>query len=114
MRRDRRTPLEDQANVVERLAQMAFSQVTGGERKRLLYNLFFRSINDPDLQRYWLVAKVSSLEEALKMDKAYFQVDGSWGAVSLRTRWPKKTKGSPHFLLYGCQQQQPSHRSKRS
>jgi len=40
--------------------------------------MFFRSINDPDLQRYWLTAKVSSLEEALEMGKAYFQVEGLW------------------------------------
>jgi len=76
MKRDRRTPLEDHANAVERLAQAAFSHATGADRKRLVYNAFFRSVNDPDLQRYWLAAKVSSLEEALEIGKAYFQVKG--------------------------------------
>jgi len=80
MRRNRRTPLEDHTNAVERLVQTAFSQATGGERKHLVYNAFFRSINGPDLQRYWLATKVSSLEEALEMGKAYFQVDGPRGA----------------------------------
>jgi len=32
-------------------------------------------VNHPDLQRYWLAAKVSSIEEALEMGKAYFQVE---------------------------------------
>jgi len=37
-------------------------------------------VNDPNLQRYWLAAKVSSLDEALEMGKAYFQVEGPRGA----------------------------------
>jgi len=32
-------------------------------------------VNHHDLQRYWLAAKVSSIEEALEMGKAYFQVE---------------------------------------
>jgi len=60
-------PLEDHANAVKRLAQTAFSQVTGREIKCLVYNAFFRSINDPYLQRYWLATKISSLEEVLEM-----------------------------------------------
>jgi len=57
-----------------------FQYATGDDRKRLVYNTFFQSVNDLDLQRYWLAAKVSSLEEALEMGKAYFQVEGSRGA----------------------------------
>jgi len=79
MKRDRRTPLEDHANEVERLVQAAFGHATGRDRRRLVYNAFFRSVNDPDLQRYWLAAKVSSIEEALEMGKAYFQVEGPRG-----------------------------------
>jgi len=88
MGRDRRTLLKDHANEVERLAQAAFSHATGDDRKCLVYNVlaFFQSVNDPDLQRYWLAAKVSSLEEALEMGKAYFQVEGPRGA-SYRARW---------------------------
>jgi len=77
MRRDRRTPLEDHPNEVERLAQAAFSHATGSDRKRLVYNAFFRSVNHPNLQQYWLAAKVSSIEEALEMGKSYFQVEES-------------------------------------
>jgi len=80
LRRARRTTLEDHANEVERLAQTAFSHATGPEWKRLVYNAFFRSVNNPDLQRYWMAAKVSSLEEALEMGKAYFQVEELQGA----------------------------------
>jgi len=79
MRRDRRTSLEDQANEVERLAQAAFRHATGLERQRLVNNAFFRSVNNPDLQRYWMAAKVSSLDEALEMGRAYFQVEGLQG-----------------------------------
>ena len=75
MRRDKRTSLEDHANEVERLAQVAFSHVTGPGRQRLVYNAFFKSVNHPDLQRHWMAAKVGSLDEALEMGKAYFQVE---------------------------------------
>jgi len=75
MKRNWRTPLEDHANEVERLGQAAFSHVTGNDRMRLVYNKFFRSVNHLDLQRYWLAAKVSNIEEALEMGKAYFQVE---------------------------------------
>jgi len=49
-------PLEDHANAMEQLAQTAFRQVAGVERKHLVHNAFFRSINDLDLQCYWLAA----------------------------------------------------------
>ena len=75
LRRDRKTPLEDHANEVERLAQAAFGHATGADRRHLVYSAFFRSVNHPDLQRYWLAARVRSLEEALEMGKAYFQVE---------------------------------------
>jgi len=80
LRRDRRTSLEDHANEVERLAQAVFSQATGPERERLVYNAFFRSVNNADVQHHWMAAKVSSLEEALEMGKAYFQVEELKGA----------------------------------
>jgi len=86
MRRDRRTPLEDHANEVERLAQAAFGHATGDDRRHLVSNAFFWSVNHPDLQRYWLAAKVSSIEEALEMGKAYFQVEGPRGGVSYTAR----------------------------
>jgi len=92
MRRIRRTPLEDHANAVERLAQAVFSHATGTERKRLVYNAFFKSINDPGLQRYWLAAKVSRLEEALEMGKFYFQVEGLQGASFTAHRVAKGNK----------------------
>jgi len=76
LKRDRRTPLEDHANEVEHLAQAALIHATGDDRKRLVYNALFWCVNDLDLLRYWLAAKVSSFEEALEMGKAYFQVEG--------------------------------------
>jgi len=56
MKRDRRTSMEDNANEVERLAQVAFGHVTGPERQRLVYNAFRKTINHPDLQRHWMAA----------------------------------------------------------
>jgi len=75
MRRDRRTSLENHAKEVERLAQVAFGYATGPERQRVVYNAFLKNINHPDLQRHWMTAKVSSLDVALEMGKAYFQVE---------------------------------------
>jgi len=43
MRRDRRTPLEDHTNEVERLAQAAFGHATGNDQKRLVYNASSRA-----------------------------------------------------------------------
>jgi len=80
IKRDWRTPLEDHANEVERLAQAAFGHAAGGDRRLLVYNAFFRTVNDPDLQWYWLAAKVSNIREALKMGKASFQMEGPRGA----------------------------------
>jgi len=76
LRRSRRTTLEEHANTVERLAQAAYSHATGAEKQRLVYNAFFKSVNDSGLQRYWLAVKVRSLEEALEMGKSYYQVEG--------------------------------------
>jgi len=42
------------------------------------------SVNDPNLQRCWLAAKVSNLAEALEMGKAYFQVEGPRGGKFYR------------------------------
>jgi len=58
----------------------AFSQAEEDKKRRLVYNALFQTVNNPGLQRYWLAAKVSSIEEALEMGKAYFQVDGPHGA----------------------------------
>jgi len=99
MRRDRRTPLEDHTNAVERLAQTAFSHATGADRKRLVYNEFFRSVNDPDLQRYWLAAKVSSLEKPWRSGKLIFKWKGFEGRASpppdCQGRWRDHPTSNP-------------------
>jgi len=45
-----------------------------------VYGAFFHTINNPGLQRYYLAAKVTTIEEALALGKAYYQVDGPQGA----------------------------------
>jgi len=47
-----------------------------------VHNTFFQTINKAGLQRYWLTAKVSTIEQALEMGKAYYQVDGPQGECS--------------------------------
>jgi len=50
LRRERRTPSQDRASSIERLAQTAFSQVEEDKKRRLVYNAFFRTINSLGLQ----------------------------------------------------------------
>jgi len=114
MRRNRWTPLEEHANAMERLAQTAFSQAEGDERKRLAYNALFRSINNPGLQCYWLAAKVSSLKEALEMGKAYFQVDGPRVAEFTAHQVAEEDEETTTLPTLQVQPEQLSHRSKRS
>jgi len=51
MRGDRRTSLQDHANAVERLALIAFSQTAPEERRELVYEAIFSTVNDNALQK---------------------------------------------------------------
>jgi len=59
------------------LAQTAFSQAEGDERKCFMYIAFFRTINNPGPQRDWLAAKISSLEEAWRWVSPF---SGRWAS----------------------------------
>jgi len=45
VRRDQRTPLQDHANAIERLALIAYSRTTPEERRELVYEAFFSTVN---------------------------------------------------------------------
>jgi len=75
MKRDRRTSLQDHANAIERLALIAYSRTALDERRELVYEAFFSTVNDSALQKHYLAAKISTIEEALAMGRSYYQVD---------------------------------------
>jgi len=72
MRTDQRTLLQDHANAIGRLALIAYSQTAPEERRELVYETFFSTVNDSALQTYYLAA---TIEEALEMGRSYYQVD---------------------------------------
>lgn len=46
----------------------------------MAYEAFFRTMNDASLQRYFLAAHVDSIEVAVEMSKAYYQMEAPQGA----------------------------------
>jgi len=75
MRRDQRTPLQDHAIAIEGLALIAYSRTAPEERRELVYEAFFSTVNDNALQKHYLAAKITTIEEALEMGRSYYQVD---------------------------------------
>jgi len=75
MRRDRKTSLQDHANAIERLALIAYNQTAPEERRELVYEAFFSTINNSGLQKHYLAAKISRIEGAPEMGRSYYQVD---------------------------------------
>jgi len=76
IRRDRKTSLQDHANAIATLVQVAHSNDEPEAQRGAVYEAFFHTINNPGLQRYYLAAKVTTIEEALALGRAYYQVDG--------------------------------------
>jgi len=62
LRRDRKTSLQDHANAIEALAQVAYSDSDPEERRSVVYEAFFHNINNAGLQRFYLAAKFITLE----------------------------------------------------
>jgi len=58
------------------LAQVAHGNDEPEVQRSAVYEAFFHTINNPGLQRYYLAAKVTTIEEALALGKAYYQVGG--------------------------------------
>jgi len=52
IRRDKKTLLQDHANAIEALAQVAHGDDNPKERRGTVYKAFFHTVNNPGLQRY--------------------------------------------------------------
>jgi len=61
--------------VVERLAQVAYGDLPADDRQSLALDAFLQSIKNLGLKRHLLVAKVETMERALRLGNAYFQAD---------------------------------------
>jgi len=88
MRRDKRTLLQDHANAIEILALIAYSRIA----LELVYEAFFSTVNDSGLQKYYLAAKISTIEEALEMGRSYHQVDNLYRADFTASRVEEATE----------------------
>jgi len=47
----------------------------------MAYEAFFRTLNNAGLQRYFLVARVDSIEKAVEMGKGYYRMERPEGAA---------------------------------
>jgi len=80
MRRDRRKSLQDHVNTIERLALIVYSRTAREEKRELIYEAFFSTVNDSNLQKHYLATKITTIEKALAMGQSYYQVDNSHSA----------------------------------
>jgi len=67
---------------MEKLAQTAYNRTDPEERRDLICEAFFRTVNNGWLQRYYLAVKISTIEEAMDMGWVYYQVDVSMELTS--------------------------------
>jgi len=72
LRRNPMTTLREHATVVERLAQVAYSDLTANGRQSLALDAFLQYINNLGLKQNLLVGEVEAMEGALKLGNAYF------------------------------------------
>jgi len=77
LRRNPKTNLREHATVVERLAQVAYSDLPADGRQSLALDAFLQSINNLGLKQHLLVAEVETMERALRLGNAYFQADSA-------------------------------------
>ena len=76
LRRDSNVSLQDHANKVEQLVQVAYANVDLETRQSLVFDAFLQSLNNLGLQRYLLAAGVDTIDAALTRGRAYFQIGG--------------------------------------
>jgi len=77
LKRNPKTTLREHATVVERLAQVAYGDLPANGRQSLTLDAFLQSINNLGLKQHLLVAEVVTMERALRLGNAYFQVDST-------------------------------------
>jgi len=76
-RKNSKTTLREHATVVERLAQVAYGDLPVNGRQSLALDAFLQSINNLRLKQHLLVAKIETMERALRLGNAYFEVDST-------------------------------------
>jgi len=87
--------VQDYANAIKKLALRAFSRTDLEEQRELVYEAFFRTMNNGGLQRYYLAAKISTIEKAMEMGQSYYQVDEPMERTSPPAKWRKHPKRRP-------------------
>jgi len=73
LKRNLKTNLREHLTVVKRLAQVATGDFLADSRQSLAPDAFLQSINNLGLKQHLLVAKVETMERALRFGNAYFQ-----------------------------------------
>lgn len=68
--------LQDHAKALEALAQVAHGSDDPQTRKGHIYETFFHTVNNHGSQQYYLAAKVTTIEKAPTLGKAYYQAEG--------------------------------------
>jgi len=61
------------------LAQVVHGNDDPEAQRSTPYEAFFHTVNNLELQRYYLAAKVTTTEKALTLGKAYYQIEGPPG-----------------------------------
>jgi len=72
-----KTTLREHTTVVERLAQVAYSDLPADSRQSLALDAFLQSVNNLGLKQHLLVVEVETMEQALRLGNAYFQADST-------------------------------------
>jgi len=90
LRRDLRTSLQDHANAIDKLAQIAYSRTDPEEWRDLIYEAFFKTVGG--LQRYYLGAKISTIEKAGRWATS---AGSSWLGPNWACPWWVELSSSP-------------------
>jgi len=86
LRYDSRISLYDHATKVEKLAQIAYGDLNKSDQQKLTLKAFMRSLNDWELHRHLLAARVETMEDAVQHVRWYFQVaNPQWQVIRLKT-----------------------------
>jgi len=83
LRRNPKTSLQEQAIVVERLAQVTYGDLPADSPQSMALDAFLQSVNNLGLKQHLLMAKVETMERALRLGNTYFQADSAY--------WPGTT-----------------------
>jgi len=72
LRASRRSPIQNHATKVKKLAQIAYSDFPEAHRERYTYDAFVQSLNDLGLHHQLQAKGLTTIEDALRKGEAYF------------------------------------------